>query len=366
MLAGGLDPLYRAALARPHEPYLRVDVYAGNELLQAGIPWESGSVGATLTSRVARQLSMTVDESLFPHEADDLLNPYTRSLRVWRGVQFADGNRYRWLIFRGKITVARLSGGTATIQARDRAGEVDEAKFVAVANSNAGSLVLDEFQRLVSDGVPDATFGPSDEYWERVPILSWESDRAAALDDIADGVGSFWYPLADGEYVLRRVPWTVPAAPVLTMTDQEGGTVLASDVERSRDSVWSSVVVTGERTDGTAPVYAAVEDLNPASPTYALGPFGVKHRLVKLNSPATQDQAAAAADAWLRRSKAPSKVWAINCVPDPALELGDVVRLNVRGRSEVQVVASFTMPFDAKQNMRVGFRSQVLSNLEEA
>jgi len=69
---GGLDARYRDALVRPHTAYNRVDVLArdGTVLYSGtmgeGLPFIEGSVRATLTSRVARVLSLTVDRSWFP------------------------------------------------------------------------------------------------------------------------------------------------------------------------------------------------------------------------------------------------------------------------------------------------------------
>ncbi len=52
--------------------------------------------------------------------------------------------------------------------------------------------------------------------------------------------------------------------------------------------------------------------------------------------------------------------WGWEMVPDAALEFGDVVSLNVRGRSDIiQVVASYQIPLDLSGTMRVSGRSLV-------
>jgi hypothetical protein len=179
-------------------------------------------------------------------------------------------------------------------------------------------------------------------------------------------VGAFWYALAGGEFVIRRVPWTVPGDPVVTFADGPEGAVIESEAIRSRDEVFNSITVTGERTDGTDPVFYTARDENPSSPTFVGGPFGVRNKLVRLRTPGTQATAKGAADDFLRRTTALVESWSFTCPPDASLELGDVVGLAVRGRTGiVQVVESFTMPMDVAGIMRVDCRSQVIGLLDD-
>ena len=184
MLPGGLDTTYRQALTTSHSPYLRIDVLdgAGNELPipadrvgeDGGLQYMNGSVSATLNSRVTRHLDLTLDETLYPYGEDFLLAPYGNRIRAWRGIRFADGNFYRWVVFTGRSQfVTTTPDGSLTLSAADRANEVHEAAFVRPENSSVGNTVYEEFVRLVSDGVPDATFGTSDPFALTVPQLTW-------------------------------------------------------------------------------------------------------------------------------------------------------------------------------------------------
>jgi len=365
MLAGGTDLLYRQALAAGHEPYVRIEVWRADERLETDLVFVNGTVTATLTSRVARTCTLTVHEDLYPFNDDGLLNPFGNELRVFAGVVFADGERYIWPVFVGKIVEAALGEGDCQIVASDRAAEVEDAAFIAPENSTVGAPVVDEFQRLVSDGVPGALFGTSDSFFQVMPVLTWEHDRAGALDEMATSVGAFWYPLADGQFVLRKIPWTVAGEPLVTLTDEDGGSITSSSAVRSRETVFNSVTVTGERPDGTVPVFHTAEDSNPDSPTYTGGPFGVRNKLVQLDTPSTPDGAREAAESYLRRTTAFTEAWTFSCAPDAALELGDILRLDVRGRVDIrQVVASFSLPLTPGNEMRVQCRAQVIGALE--
>lgn len=366
MLPGGTDPTYRAALTAGHAPYIRVDVWRAGVRIAENLAYADGSVHATLTSRVSRTLDLTVHETLYPYNPEDLLAPFGNELRAYRGIRFADGHQYVWQVFRGRITDARLDEqGTVNIQAADRAADVESARFEVPENAVFGATIPSEFQRLVSDALPDAQFGDSDTFAERMPQESWEHDRAAALDEMSTAVGAFWYPLADGQFVLRRVPWTVPGDPVITLADGTGGAIFSSQAARAREGIFNSVTVTGERADGTAPVSYTARDNNPLSPTWVGGPFGVRNKQVQLQTPQTSDSARGAAQDYLRRTTALTEQWGWSCAPDAALELGDIVRLDVRERvGIVQVVAEFTMPLGFTQPMTVRGRSQVIGTLE--
>lgn len=375
MLPGGLDATYRQALATSHESYFVVEVLdgAGNVLPipadrtapNGGLIFAGGTVSATLTNQTTRQLDLTLDEALYPTFPGAILAPYGNRLRVWAGIKFAEGTIYRWVIFTGRIQDdVNSADGQVTVGASDRANEVVEAEFLRPENSSAGQTVFHEFQRLISDGVPDAVFGPSDPVGLIVPQLTWESDRAGALDEMATSAGCFWYALADGRYVLRRYPFAVAAPSLLTLHDGPGGTINAAP-SRGRQSIFNSITVTGERADGTLPVYALAQDLNPASATYVRGNFGLRHKTVPLRTPTTQGAAQTAANDYLRSSVALSEAWVWGQPMDAALELGDVVTLNARGESGIiQVVSAFVITLEAGAAMSVTGRAQVIGLLE--
>jgi hypothetical protein len=369
MLPGGLDATYRQALATSHTPYLRVDVLdgAGNELPipddrvgeDGGLQYVTGGISATLTNRVTRTLDITFDEALYPAAPTDLLAPYGNRLRVTRGIKFADGSRSAWTVFTGRIQDdANAVDGQVSLSALDRANEVVEAKFVQPENSQIGAPVSSEFVRLVSDGVPDAQFGTFSLNDLLVPLLTWESDRASALDEMATAAGAYWWALADGTFVIRTYPFATSTLPILTLNQGDGG-LLAAVPARAREQIYNSITVTGERADGTTPVFALAQDLNPASATYVLGNFGLRHKVISLQTPQTQGSCQSAANDYLRSSVALTESWTWTQPVDAALELGDVVTLNARGESGIiQVVSGFTIPLDLSVMVVTG-RAQI-------
>lgn len=375
MLAGGTDSFYREALAAGHRRYVRVEVWSGSGMLlevgesfagvpEGGLVFGAGTVSATLNSRVSRNLTLNVPFDLYPTDPNDLLAPFGNELRVFMGVAFADGSTpYVWQVFQGKIDTVSQDAFGCSVTAMDRAAEVIDVGFVSPQNSQPSNTVSQEFERLVAEALPDATFGTSDVFSGFVRPLTWEFDRGAALDELATSVGAVWYPLANGAFVFRRYPWAVDTPSVLTMTDLQGGTVLEWSASRSRSSIFNLITVTGERLNGDAPVFATAQDDVPGSPTSVLGSFGVRSRLERLQSPSTPGGALSSAEALLRTYVTSTEVWSLQVVPDAALELGDVVQLLVNGRDVTQVVTDIGLPLGVDASMTVSTRSLVVGGV---
>lgn len=368
MLPRGSDLMYRKALATSHEVYVKVEVLDGLQaVLESDLVFVGGSVTATLTSRVSRTCTLTVAEDLYPYGVDDLLAPYGHMLRATRGISFADGSRFAWVVFVGRIQDATLNeDGTCTVEAADFAADVIENRFVRPENSHPTNTVTDETVRLITEGFPQARFGQLDIINEPVRTRTWQLERGQALDEVTTSGGAFWYPVADGAFTLRRYPWVVPGAPVVTYSDAEPlGTVESTRAARSRSGVYNSLTVSGERLNGDPPVYALAQDTNSASTTFVDGGFGLRHQLLRLQTPGSIGAAQGAANENLKRLIGLVDAWAWSMTPDAALELGDVTQLDVRGRTGIiQVVAGFQMPLDLKSSMQCIGRAQVVGILE--
>lgn len=381
MLPGGDDPLYRAALATGMGHFVRLEVWSGlgvqlDELIPAqrdgepegGLCFYNGTVSATLNSRVTRELQFSVPYDMYPLSPTDLLAPFGNEIRAYAGIKLGDGSAvYTWPVFRGRIRqVRQYSTGNVSVVCTDRASDVTDHAFISPQNSDTGNSVYLEFVRLVSDAVIDASFGVSDEFATLVQPLTWEFNRAAALDELAETMGALWYCLANGDFVMRRYPWTQPGMPVITLTDGAGGTVNSWEALRDRNMIYNVVTVTGERLNGAAPVFGTAMDINPLSPTYVDGGFGVRSLLERLQTPATMGRAEGAAAERLAVSVAPIESFQLRAIPDASLELGDIITLIIEGRTVTQVVSGLSVPLGMDSDMFVSTRSLVLNTLEVA
>lgn len=371
--SGGLDAQYRAALARPHTVYNRVDVLdrQGN-ILQADLPFIDGSVRATLSSRVARTLSLSLDRSWFPllpngqFDSAGLLTPFGNRVRASRGIVYGDGTIVQFPAFFGRIEQVQMSrNGQVALSGNDLAADVVDAVFETPQSSIPANSISVEFRRLVRGALDDATFGNSDLTGLKIPALAWQSDRAQALDDMSATVAMLWYPLADGSFVQRYTPWTTPGlAAQVALTDGTGvaagapGAIISDwTITVSRSGVYNAVVFASERQDGSAPVYATVRDTRAGSPTSYTGNFGRKPLLIQNQAALTQSQCKAAARSALNAATAITQVWdPVSIVPDASLELGDLIDMNAEGAASTQVISGFTLPLRETGDMSLSLR----------
>ncbi len=355
---------YRAALARPHQAYARTEVWRGARMLDE-VDLLDGSVRASLSSRVTRTLSASVLDSLYPVGPTDLLSPYGHHLRVYRGIRYGDGTVDEFPIFRGPIrSVAPDGSGRARLTAVDLAGEVAAVGLRNPVPSQIGNEVVAEFERLVLDALPEAEFGAHSDLWQKVPELAYEFDRGQALDALAQTASSYWYALAGGQFVIRRVPWTVGGTPRLALSDGPDGILVRAYPNRDSENIHNVITVVSERADGGAPITWTAEDDDPASVTYVGGPFGEKSRQVRVQGANTSSQVRDTAQTILRTAKARTESWRATMIPDPSLELGDVVTLNYGSRvGVVQVIAGFDIPILPTGAMSIDTRAQVVGGV---
>ncbi len=253
--------------------------------------------------------------------------------------------------------------GTVSVSASDLAADVVDAQFESPQSSVPANTISTEFRRLVRDALPDAAFGTSDLTGVKIPPLAWQSDRAQALDDMSATVAMLWYPLADGSFVQRLVPWTRPGQVAqVTLSDGTGGALNNAiadwTITVSRTGVYNAVVFASERQDGTPPVFATVRDMSVSSPTFYLGNFGRKPLLIQNQAALSQSQCLTAAQSSLKAATAITQTWdPVSIVPDASLELGDLITMAAEGAASTQVVVGFTLPLRETGDMSLSLRA---------
>lgn len=358
------NPFYRQALAGSHNGYGRVEVWRlgvkveelawvdrDEPYTQHAPVFLDGGVKATLGSQVTRTLSLTVPEWLFPWRQDDLLNPYGQELRAFRGIRYGNNSPDEFPVFVGSIeSVTPPSLGVCKVEAADVALAVSGAGFPSPTPSQVGTLVVDEFERLVLDANPRAVFGAHDAITELVPVLSYDDDRGSALDSLARTASANWYSLSDGAYVMRRLPWLSTSLAPLEMRDGPGGVITRAAPLRSRSRLFNAFLVVSDRADGGQPLYAYAEDDDPSSPTYVDGPFGVRTApTVRVTGATNQGQLLTYARNLVKRTRSMLDAWQVTCVPDGSIELGEALSITYRGQQAYQYVQSFNMPLGRGQ-----------------
>lgn len=370
MLAGGSDGAYRALLAggarfvRRLEVWkdgVRVDTYGDvpNEHGNAGVPITGGQLSANLASRVTRKLRLSVPQSLFPAASGDLLDPLAAELRLWCGWRAGAGPAYLWQVFTGPVTAVSKEAGRATftLDATDRVEQIIEDKFLTPVQSGAGALITTRIKDLISDSRPGAVFGVFDETYATVPALTWEDDRAQALDDLAASVNAYWYQLPDGSYTLRTIPWSRTALGPAVATFAQGIDLTSATITRSRTGVYTICQVSGEPTNGGATFFGSASDDDPTSPTYYNGPLGRRVLKVQQDTLGSNAQAGSLARGRLRRARVSATQLTTRTPFDPSLELGDTATIVTEDGTFTQAIISFTANLDGAAETTTQWRA---------
>lgn len=354
-----------AALAQPYTLYTRVASYLNGEHL-ADIPISEGAVEVTATNRVRRRLTITAGErDWWPTEVTDPLAPYGQELRAWRGIIGPNGELLEDAVpvFTGRIQTVgprQRRSGEITVVAADRFTDVNDAEFESPRVATAGVPITAMITTLIREVRPDASVVDLTGSAATVPdAMMWDSDRGGAVDELAAAIGAEVYADPQGDFVIRPVP-VLGSTWVWQLTVGEAGTIIKDATSKSRAGVANRLVVRVER-PGAVPLLVVVSDDNPHSPIRYGGPYGkvVRHMSSPLITSEAQAQIAGAAR--LARSIGLARTREIECLPNPALEAGDVALVAVDDEHELHIADSFTVGLSATDTMTIKTRSTQVS-----
>jgi hypothetical protein len=309
-----------------------------------------GDVTLNATAQVTGTLSLTTDGTGWsPQPGKHPLQPYGTELYVERGVLVSGSVEWCSLGYY-KITEvdqATAPNGNLSVQASDRMQGIIDAQVVTPVQFTAGQTVADVFTQLVGGVYPEAEI----EYdWDAASdtlgaAQVTQQDRYGFLNDLLLSRGKIMWWDYRGVLVVKAQP---PGSgdPVSDVTGGEGGVIVSGQRTLTRDAVYNAVVVTADGADTTQAPLAVVIDDNPQSPTYWYGPFGQVPQFYSSSAIVTGSQALAAGTAMLAKSlQLPFQV-SFTCIPNPALEPYDLVRVNYGPQSsdELHIIDTLTIP----------------------
>jgi len=179
------------------------------------------------------------------------------------------------------------------------------------------------------------------------------------IREVAQAIGYECFFDPRGVFVFRPVPDPRIGEPVFTFDENFNPIVAEASKEFSDEQTFNDVVVTGQSSSSQNPVSAEAFDNDPASRTYILGDYGRVTQRLTFSNITDQDQAQDAADAVLFNSLGAAETVTITCVPHPALEPGDIVKIKI-GNIKVDgtyMINSMTTPISpAEAQQLVCFR----------
>lgn len=337
-------------LAESHTPVTQVLLFTTDGRV-LDLEHTGGSVSVDRGQDIRRTCTVTgCDTSLIPRTPADELATYGARLQVLRGVDYADGSIE--VVPLGMFRLDDVDGdpalGPVTLQGK--AIEVIIQADLFLTPYRATGTVIGAITALIQRSIPDAGIVAT---MADVVIgaRTWDvgDDPWAAVQEIAAVAGAECYTDGSGTFVIGVLPDLASTMPAWEVAAKEGGVYVTGTRAMSSANVYNGVYARSDNTEsGAVPVHYLATDSDTGSPTYWNGPFGRRPAPIYSSSALTTTSACqAAAQLQLVLAKAPNAKGDFSTLPNPALEVGDVLRvIHPDGTRELHQAASFTIPLE--------------------
>jgi len=367
-----LSTAARIALTESHAMTARVAVYSPTNGVYPDLPISGGQVTIDTTSQVRRTATLTVHPDFWPAKPTDLLAPYGSEATIEYGIVLANGT-IEWVPL-GRFSLDETardrpvsSSADVTVALVDRSQRVAEDRLDTPGQTTAGATCVAEIRRLIQETLgTSVTVTDLTGSTQVAPVMEIEKERwSDGVEKLADAIGAEVYFDRSGMAVIRPQP-TLADQPVWIITTGPTDSNLLSVKEKlSRTGVYNRVIASGQRTDGTAPVYAGVSDTDPNSPTRYGGPFGRKPRYYSSPLLTTVGQCTAAAAALLERVRGLGVQIQMEQLVNPALDGGDVILVVQDGIVTTHIIDQVEVPLTPDGTQKLGTRSSDLPPPEQ-
>lgn len=358
---------FDAAIVNSHRLATLVEVLEGGVVTYSGLAITSGSVDVDGSASTRRTAKVTVsDSSLVPADGFDLLAPYGNEIRLWRGIEYADGTTELLPLITAGIYEADTKGGdtlVTSLDLYDRSRRISENRWTSPYVIAKGTNYATAIQTVLADRLSGLTFSFATTT-ELTPLIVLgdqpDGDPWEDAVKMAQAIGMELYFDPYGVCVLEDTPDPTTATPDWTYSEGDGAMILDASKKLTREGMYNGVVATGESTSNPSPYRYEVWDDVITSPTYYLGDFGRKPRFYSSPLIHSAAQAESAARSILAKSLGASEVVSFGTIVHPAHEAYDVVQIAVANAaiSDRYLIESFSVPLDAESPMTATTRAQ--------
>lgn len=361
-----MSSVAQQVLATSHAIAVRATAYTAALGVIPNLPISGGSVSADATSQVRRTASITIaDPTLWPAKPLDILSALGSELGIEYGIVIPGGGTEWVPLIQGVITsVTRtlpVGGSGLAVELADRSSKVAEDEFTSPVQIGGGSTTyVQAITALVTHLYPTVVVHDTTGNTALCPVLDVAKDRwADGVEHLTLAIGAEAFFDQVGALVIRPQPtlndpiaWRASTGP--------GGVLVTRSDQQKRELVYNQTIVTGMRSDGTSPVYAVAQDLDPTSPTVVGGAFGIKTRRQASALVTTQPQAVTAAAALLERARGEQATVDVTQIVNPALAPGDVLSLRSGTSSGLYIIDKVTTPLDPGTAQQITTRGKIL------
>lgn len=336
-----------------------VDVYypvTATTPILSNVAIESFSIRADRKSDIRRTGTVVInDEELLNilkiTNDTSPLEPYGAEFRIMHGLKHADGSEE--LIPVGVFHAEDLSydnpGSLIKISLVDRS-RVLKRKMYGFPRDAGGQLATAVISHPVTTLLPYAGTVQFEDGLDDLRIPGGTQHRGDMLsicqDTAASMAGEFFFD-AEGVPRVNKIP-TLDISSFAGVADWdvdcgEEGVLISAASTISRKDTYNRVLVIGVNpSENTEAVYADIQDNDPRSLTYYYGNFGQVDKWIEDSNLTTYTQCITRANAELNNSKGLSYTLALETLSNPALDLGDILKVTLPDRSiQYHLVDSF-------------------------
>lgn len=377
---GATTPIpFEFAIASSHVVVSRVDLISSSGDVTTVFPVR-GSVTIDARRAVRRSASLTFvdyDGTLVPRVASDPLSPYDGTMRIYRGVQHPNGVREYVPLGLFNITDVMVrvgeSGVVIQVEAEDRARISLDKRWAQIRRPDPSQNIGEVLSVLVGtegfyNGVTQNIAATSLTMPATYRILFGQSTEQSPWEDItilAQAAGFEVYFDVDGTFV--AAPHPDLASGVNVVATYESGptsTLLGAERRLTTEGLINRVTIKAEGSavpknpDNSLPQgFAEDTDLNSPTNTTLLGV-----RELEISSPIISSSSNAAAVARLLLPQYLGLPISFAVIPDPRLDVRDVVRvIDERiGVNTNVVIDTINIPLGPEGAMQVTGRAATL------
>lgn len=317
----------------------------------------SGNVSADASRKTRRQCSLTLQDpkgELVPDIASDILQPYSgHTFELWRGISWRDGSTELLPLGQFAPYNPKIDDTGDSLEIKldgyDQSKVITRNRWIQPYVIPSGTNTALAIRAALMDRQPGLryNFQPTN---TTVPATTLgtvaDNDPWKDLTDMAQSDGMELFFDARGIATLRDIPDPEVDPVVYTFDDGENSTVTGFHRENDASKMYTGVIVYSEGSEVDLPIRVEVwrEDTNIKIPYF------FPTALIK-----DEAQALLVGQSLLRRVGRAEFMAEMTMVPDPRLEVGDVVRVR-RDRIRLDhpfVISNISMPLDANSEMTV-------------
>jgi hypothetical protein len=225
--------------------------------------------------------------------------------------------------------------GAVSLTAPDKWARIQRAQFLKPQASSRGALVVDQITALIRGALgASETVNVTATSTATVGALTWDRDRAEAINQLAKQIGAWVYFDREGTATVADLPVIGMSADWL-IDASASGVLIELDREQSRADAYNVVVVDSSAASGAKFTPQMAWDSDPASPTYAgtnpltnpssAGPFGIVPYFYSSPILTSGTMALRAARTTLARVVGLASQVSLTAVPNPAIDAGQVI-----------------------------------------